>query len=389
MNLLNEQRGALYNRSSVKQFLGAGAGFLGGAVIGVIAVRAVPELGLSRGQAAAAFVLLPLLWLASIAVHELGHVIGGRLGGFRTLLFIVGPFKLERTADGFRPGLNRSIALAGGLAAMVPAGMHDLRRRTLVMVACGPLASLMLGTQVLALFHAFSGFLFRPDAGFASQLVALMLLGFGLMSLLIGMVTLVPAHTGGFYSDGARLLRLRRATDETEREVALIALVGQSMGGSRPRDWDSGLVESCAGICDGGPFEVGGRQFAYAHALDRGDIDGARTHLEAALQRIDQVPSAARAALLYAATTFYALYDGDAERARSYLSQARSGLLAAPHQRQLAVAAVLLADGDVAGARDAARRVEPLAAAALDRGAAALDTALAGHILVTAQESAG
>jgi hypothetical protein len=58
--------------------------------------------------------------------------------------------------DGFRPGLNRSIVLSGGLAAMTPIGLHDLRRRTVVMVAMGPVASLMVGAQFLALYQATS-----------------------------------------------------------------------------------------------------------------------------------------------------------------------------------------------------------------------------------------
>jgi hypothetical protein len=372
-------------KSGAKKLLGAAAVFLGGAALGAGAARAgiaaVPALELSRGQAATVIVLLPVLWLAAVAVHELGHVLGGRLGGFRTLLFIVGPIRRERTAAGFRWGFNRSIALAGGLAAMMPVGLHDLRRRTVVMVAAGPLASLIVGTQLLAIYQAASPFLFRVAAGFPSHLAALLLLGLGGMSLLIGLVTLIPARTGGFYSDGARMLRLRRANDATEREVALIALAGQSMGGLRPREWDRGLVERCAAIADGGPFEVGGRQLAFAHALDHGDVAAARAHLEAALARIEQLPPSSRAPLLYAAATFHGLYDGDAERARSFLAQACDGLLAAPHQRQLAEAAVRLADGDVAGARDAARAVEIAAGAALDRGAAALDIALAGRIL--------
>jgi hypothetical protein len=72
------------------------------------------------------------------------------------------------------------------------------------------------------------------------------------------------------------MLRLMRATDETEREVALIALTGLSPWAARGRGTGTARWSRAgAGIRDGGPFEVGGRQFAYAHALDRGDIDAA------------------------------------------------------------------------------------------------------------------
>jgi hypothetical protein len=360
--------------------------FAAGMAIGSIAawggLRALPRLGFSPPQTALVLALGLLLYMLAIAVHEAGHVLAGRLAGFRLLLFIVGPFRMERSPDGFRYGVNRSIMLAGGLAAMTPAGLHDLRQRALIMVAGGPVLSLMAGAQFLALYQAASSWLFRDAAPFASQVAGIALLILGGASLVIGAVTLIPGRAGGFYSDGARMLRLMRATEETEREVALIALTGVSMEGTRPRDWDTALVMRGAGIRDGGPFEVLGRQLAYAHALDSGDVAAARENLEAALHCIDQLPRGARGSLLLAAATFYALHDGDAPRARAYLASAQHGLLAAPHQRQVAEAAVRLAEGDVEGARAAARDVQRLAATALDRGGAALDVALAGRILL-------
>jgi hypothetical protein len=366
--------------------LNTSALFAGGGIVGYLAahsgVRLLPDY-LAGWQTALVVALLPLMYMLGIAAHELGHVLGGRLGAFRTLLFIVGPLRIERTTDGFRPGLNRNILLSGGLAAMTPVGLHDLRRRTVVMIAMGPVVSLMVGAQLLAVYQATSPFMLREGSSFVAQLASLALLELGVISLLVGLLTLVPVRSGGFYSDGARLLRLTKASDEVEREVALIALTGMSMAGTRPREWDSALVEKGSGIRDGGPFEVGGRQFAYAHALDGGDVDAARVHLEAALARIDQLPAGGRSSLLFAAATFYALYDGDVATAGSYLRQARPGMISAPHQRRLAEAAVRLAEGDVVGARAAAHDAQRLAASAMDRGGAALDEALAGRILVS------
>jgi hypothetical protein len=363
--------------------------FIGGMAVGALAawggLHALPELGFTTTQTVISAVLVLLLYTLGIAVHEAGHVLGGRLAGFRTLLYIVGPLKIERTPAGFHAGFNRSIMLAGGLVAMVPIGLRDLRQRVLLLVAGGPVVSLMVGAQFLALYQASAGYLLRDGAPFASQLAALSLLTLGGASVLIGLVTLIPGRSGGFYTDGARMLRLMHATEETEREVALIALTGMSIAGTRPRDWDAALVSRGAGIRDGGPFEVLGSQLAYAHALDSGAVDQARGHLENALDRIDQLPAGARASLLLSAATFFALHDGDAPRARDYLARARRGLLPAPHQRRMAEAAVCLAEGDVEGARAAALHVQRLAAAAMDRGGAALDIALAGQILVAGE----
>jgi hypothetical protein len=359
--------------------------FLGGTLIGALAarggLRALPELGFTTSQSIVFALLVVLLYMLCVAVHELGHVLCGRLAEFRLLLYIVGPLRIDRTPTGMRVGFNRSVMLSGGLAALVPVGLHDLRRRAIIMVAGGPLASLMLGAQFLALYQATSPLLLRPEAAFAAKLLGLSILVIGGASLLIGLLTLVPARSGGFYSDGARMLRLMRTGDDTEREVALLALTGLSMSGARPRDWDASLVERGAGIRDGGPFEVIGRQYAFAYALDNGDVDAARTHLEDALVRIEQLPAGARASLFLAGATFYALHDGDAMRARELLAQARTGLLPAPHQRYVAEAALCLAEGNPAGARAAAEEAQRLAQTALDRGGAVLDIALAGEVL--------
>jgi hypothetical protein len=369
----------------LRRVLPTAAFFLGGAAFGFLVARgglqALPEFGFTRPQIVLVTLLIPLLYMLCVALHELGHVLGGKLVEFRMLLYIVGPLRVDRTPQGLKAGFNRSILLAGGLAAMVPIGLHDLRRRAIVMVAGGPLLSLMGGAQFLALYQATSPALFHADAPFIAQLTGLSFLTLGGASLLIGLLTLVPSRSGGFYSDGARMLRLMRTGDQTEREVALLALTGLSMGGSRPREWDLGLVEQGVGIQDGGPFEVLGRQYAYAHALDTGNVDAARVHLEEALDRVHQLPAGARASLFLTAATFYALHDGDAARARSYLDRARRGIMPAPHQRHVAEAAICLAEGDPAGARTAAAEAQRLAEHALDRGGAALDIALAGEIL--------
>lgn len=369
-------------RPFLQRPIGTLAGALAGAVIGLIAARsgaAAPSFGLGTGGTITLVALVPLLLFVVIAAHELGHIAGGLIVGFRPLLFIVGPLRVERTAaGGFRRGLNRSFAMAGGLAASAPVGMHDLRRRMIVMVAGGPIASLMLGTQCLVLYEATSSI---------GGLVAASLLITGLVSLAIGVVTLVPMRTGGFYSDGARMLRLMRAGEDTEREFALLMLTSLSLGGARPADWDAGLVERCAGIRDGGPFEVAGRQLAYVHALDSGDVAAARVHLDAAIDMVDQLPAGGRSSLLLAAATFHALYENDAARARALLARATGqSLLTALHERMLADAALLLADGDAAGAADVAREAQTLIEQSPDRGGSALDHDLAGQIIERARQ---
>lgn len=367
-----------------KQALTLFASAIGGGLVGAGLVKVT-------GGAASAVVPGPgvlgvalVLYLLCVVAHEAGHVAAGAFAGFRPLLLVAGPLRIEWTSGRTRVRLNRSLALAGGLALCAPVGVHDLRRRTMVLVAGGPIASLMLGAQCLAVWSVLSP-MFDDRAGFGAMAMFALLLG-GVISVAVGLITLVPMRAGGFYSDGARLLRLMRNDEETAREVALLALMGLMLGGTRPRDWRAELVRSAVSIRDDGPFEASALQFAHIHALDTGDIEAARSYLEETLVRVERLPAAARAALHRAAAVFFALYDGDAARARGCLEASGPGtsLMEAPHERLLAEAAVLLAEGDRAGAGRAATAAQELLERSGDVGSTALDAAHIERILSAA-----
>ena len=90
--------------------LGAGVGYgLASVLPGLMAVG-----DFSKAQKLGVLALGAPAFGLGILVHELGHVAGGKLAGFRFLLLLVGPLKLQRTPEGFRFGLNRSANVAGG-----------------------------------------------------------------------------------------------------------------------------------------------------------------------------------------------------------------------------------------------------------------------------------
>lgn len=356
-------------RALVPVLMGAAAGAAGALWLPSL----LPRTSLSGAQLALTGLALAALLVGVIGVHEAGHLLGGRLAGFRAMLFVVGPFRVERTATGVHVALNRNVVVAGGLAVSVPLDTRDLRRRTLLMVAGGPGASLLTGALALALRGPLGLAALPAGAGFAHQLAAVVVAVFGVMSLGIGAATLIPGRTGGFYTDGARILRLLRSGPDTDREVASLALMGLSMGGTRARDWDPALVRQAVALADGTPFDVVGRQFAYAHALDREDTEEARRQLEAALALEEVLPPVARSGLLLQAAYFAAAHDGDATRARALFSRAGGGLMVPAYLRWMAEAAVLLAEGDRAAAAGLLERAEAGVGETLDRGGAAGD----------------
>jgi hypothetical protein len=356
----------------VPGLIGVGVGVLGARFLPAL----LPAMDFSDAEKVAVIATVVLLLPLAVAAHEAGHLLGGRMAGFRALLFVVGPLRIERTGDGARVHLNRSAALAGGLAVSVPEDTRDLRRRTLLMVAGGPGASLLLGALALAAREPLGLAAVPAGAPFARALAALALLVFALASLGIGIATLVPARTGGFYTDGARMLQLLRTGPDTDRQVALLALMALSMAGRRARDWDPELVARAAALPDGSLFDVVGRQLAHAYALDRGDDAEARAQLEAALALEEVLPPVARAELLLQGAYFAAAHDGDAARARALFARAGAGLMLPEHRRLLAEAAVCAAEGDPARAAGLLDRAEAQLHRALDRGGAAADADL-------------
>lgn len=294
-------------------------------------------------------VSLSLPWLIVIGVvgmflvllaHELGHVIGGRLVGFQFRLLIVGPLKIDRVEERFRIGFNRSLALAGGLAASTPVDDRNLARRMLIYTAGGPAMSLVFGATALLLQM------------FADGTLAFGLNLMGLTSLAIALVTLIPMRSDGFASDGARILMLLRGGPAAERWCAAAALANDLFG-RRPRDLSPELIERSLALTDGSADYLGSVFLAYSWALDRGDLATAGAYLDIMTANLDSFNSALRPSVLIEAAYFTAMHRADAVTARALLTKARGGLVEG-HTRARAEAAVLLAEGRPAEAHTVA-----------------------------------
>lgn len=307
---------------------------------------------------------LPLTLGAILLTHELGHVLGGRLVGFRFLLLIVGPLKVTGGPQGLHFSLNRNLALAGGLAACLPTDLHQLNRRLLVMVAGGPVASLLLGASALGLYQVLRG---QAPWDF----IALTL---GLGSLAIVVATLIPVTTAGFLTDGSQILSLLRNDATARLRALLLALQGESLSGKRPRDWSPAvLAQALAGQSD--PTTRGAaHMMAYYVALDQGDVAVAAEHLAQTLALEKQLAKGFVEATYLEAAYFAAAHQRDAAAARRYLTQG-VGSLAEPHSRLRAEAAVLLAEGHADAGRAKAAEAIRLAARSYDRGSALAEVA--------------
>jgi hypothetical protein len=282
-------------------------------------------------------------WLA-LAVHELGHAIGGRLARFRFQLLVVGPLRVERdeVTQRVTVGLNRELSLYGGVAASVPLDTANLGARMAVVVAGGPVASVLLAAVAWSLAPLVTSAPFMQ-----MQLVVL-----GMLSAGTACVTLLPMRSGGFSTDGARLLRLVRQGPAARREAATLPLIAMMSAGTPPREWPEAMVRAAREPADASMEECFGQLLTYMHLLDLGRVEEAGAALDrvTALRAVFPAPFAP--SLDVEAAYFAGAHRGDAARARALVAQLppKSPAVQA-WDRARAEAAALHAEGDAAAAR--------------------------------------
>lgn len=281
-----------------------------------------------------------------ITVHELGHVIAGKLSGMQLFLLIVGPLQIKRQGERLEWSLNRSITLAGGLAGMVPTDTRQLRKQLLWMVAGGPLGSLLLAVSIFAGLAVFDLFMLSPERHtIGTYLGQRFLLFTGVISSVIFLTTLIPNQSAGFLSDGRRLLRLWRGGAVGEQEAATVALMALSMKGERPRDWDPALIERVV-VETGDAFASTGQILAYTHELDRGDVAAAHRYLTAVLSHWPRLAKMVQSWLAVEAAYFEAWHRHDVSAAQTWLEQVVDGPFLEKASRLRAEAAVSWRQGN-------------------------------------------
>ncbi|HEY4132710.1 MAG TPA: M50 family metallopeptidase, partial [Gemmatimonadaceae bacterium] len=298
-----------------------------------------------------------VLW-AVISIHEAGHLVSAMAVGFRGLLYVSGPLHFYREDTGWRLRLNRNPALYGGIVSALPVSLDRLRERLLVMVAGGPTASIL------------SGFIMMAVASIAppNSLARAIMSSYAFVSVAIGVVTLVPARTIGFLTDGGQLLRLIRGGDAVERDNAVLFLVAASYAGIRPRDWDRDVLAVVTRTSDDVREQLTAARYAFMHALDVNDIDSARRCLNELIPNVELLPRPIHATTLISAAYFVAHYDGDVTRASEYLTRARQVWKMPANATTIADAAIALASGHPERVEALVAEAETVMAHGIDRG---------------------
>ena len=344
-------------RTAATLLLAVGLGV--GLALGVNALFGDPDPvpAADEGGASSSFVALIAFMVVAgflaLAVHELGHAIGGRLRGMRLGMLIVGPVHIQREPDGrLSWRLNRKLSLAGGVVSSVPGSTRGLRWAMLSFAAGGPVTSIVVGVLVFVSYVLADLGGTVAAQGPLQDALAAGVFFLGLVSVGIGFVTLLPINQGAFVNDGKRILKLLRPGAYADAYAAVMALGAYALAQVPPGDRNPDLVTQAASLGDGSHEDLAGRLAAHSDALHRGDVEAAEEHIRYLLDLRDAAYPPYRPVIDLAAAYFEAAYAGDAASARRRLEGAgKSALLAFdPTARTRAEGALLLAEGDAEGA---------------------------------------
>ena len=330
------------------------------------------RIRLGGWQKLALITVLPVSAFLVILAHEMGHVAGGRLAGLRFLFVIAGPLKVTRTERGLSWQVNRSLALMGGLACCVPRDPKQFLNAMKPMIAGGPLASFLLAGLCYVLSSSVD---VLPFSASWLLLVSRLLQGTALMSLFIGIMTLYPGTSGSLKTDGRQLIELFKSNPHAQRQNLVRLLVGQSLAGIRPSEWDSGTVgkldEAYAELADDEKTlqeRVTWASLRSAVAEDQGDVETAHQLIQFNLTHSNLYPVFARGTLFLAAAIFEARVRHDADAAEALIQAAPEGILVESYLVTTAKAEVCRLRGDIEQAKTLAQDALNETASALDAG---------------------
>lgn len=326
---------------------------------------------------------IPKLWLLSLipnliiamfsvlALHEIGHVIAGISVGFEFRMITVGVLMLEKEAGKLKFKWNKNLNTAGGLALCVPRSTNNILRNFILFTAGGPAMSLLLTFFAYALTWVFPYPAANAHIGHFVLDSYLHITAF--TSLVIFVVTIIPAQAGGFYTDGGRILNLWKGGAQAQLEVILLQTTSELTSGARPQTIDAERLLEALEYDTNTPFKAYLHSFLYYHYLDKGQIDEAEIQLQEYANYLAQIPSGYQAIVWLEKSFFKAFYHADAEGARRSFEQAKIGAIIPEATTLRAEAALAFVENNPALALEKIQAALDALPKSIDQGTAKLE----------------
>ncbi|PFM06397.1 hypothetical protein COC45_02695 [Bacillus cereus] len=169
------------------------------------------------------------IFLLVIAIHELGHVVFGLIGGLNFKFMTVGPITFQKEKGKVRIRENKLWAYFGGVAMLVPSSIEtpNLSKKWAWLTLGGPITSLLFGITF--------GYIYMVS-------YYQYLLYFSVLHFVIFAATIVPIK-GTFLSDGMQFLILIKDDEKAKQHLDNIQVSSELFSYKRPKDWDKRLIE--------------------------------------------------------------------------------------------------------------------------------------------------
>ena len=261
----------------------------------------------------------------TIAVHEAGHLLAGRVVGLRWKSCAVGILCVSHDRGRWRVSLSNH--WSGGLVSFVPSKKRLKRRQRAIMLLGGVAANFLLGAFLIAYI------LRQPLQVQETQDNPGWLGSIAFLSLLSAVLNLFPFQTKypRLTSDGLQLWRLLRGGKEWQlycaqwdRVDALKSLYAAAKSGIRPREWDATQVRLATALQDGSANEATAAHFAFYWAVDSDADPEWGRHIDNALALLDTLSDAMQVQVLLDAAYHQGLHKRDGEAARRLIERAEA-----------------------------------------------------------------
>jgi hypothetical protein len=205
-----------------------------------------------------------------VTLHELGHMVAGRIVGMKLLSFRIGPVQAALEDGKWRPIRPRSLQsmFAAGVS-MIPANplSYD-RRQAIVGAAGGTLANFLVGTIALSAMFIAKGSPYESNWDFLSETA--------IINFAFFVVNLIPAKEAAAYSDGARIYQILTGSVLEDYRRIMAMTQATTVTSLRPKDYDIQLIERIAATDTPGFDRAFLLLVAGDHYFDSGDMESAR-----------------------------------------------------------------------------------------------------------------
>jgi hypothetical protein len=322
--------------------------------------------------------------LATILIHELGHLLAAKAARFNVTEFRVWPLLLYRSERSWRIRFFLSLLSPCGYVRVGPSSGSRLRARMAMFALSGPAANLFCAAACVSLaiildadmllrtavytdaFDWITGWL-APNTQLCSWLSLI-----GSLQFTTAWSSLLPGKMrNGVATDGAGLLNALDGR-RFERDTIVQQLQFSMVNGTRPRNWNADSVARMLALRENDTSDYYCNLYGYYHSVDAGQIERAGQFLNLAIDQQAAHPVNQRA-WLYLEVAFYnSWFRKKAAIARSWFNQATPGQ-AEPQIWCRAESAILFAEARFAEAVIKAEQGLEAAVNSADRGGVQLE----------------